>query len=213
MDDRVNQFMSITSCTAQKAESYLKVSDHDVEQAIQLFFETDGADIEAAAPDAPPLPARQPRDANNEPIYINDDDDMEDDDVRQAIQASEQHSTLPAQSGAMSYEDDEAMARRLQEELYGIGGGEAIMENGVRAPIAKTRETLLGSDDDDDFAYQPVRAGRVGWCYSRVPVPRDIVVNDKLGQTLECGPESSTSALTFGANYQLQCPWKNAAGV
>ncbi|KAF8245351.1 hypothetical protein K440DRAFT_555949 [Wilcoxina mikolae CBS 423.85] len=163
-DELVAQFMAITDSTSKKkAESYLKVSDNDLAQAIQLFFDTGGADIEASIPTssaAPPLPARQTG-ARNGPLEIDEDDDMEDDDVRQALRASEQHPTLPAQSGPVSYEDDEAMARRLQEEFYGTGGGEAIdMENGVRAPIAKTRETLVGPEDDD-YGYLPVRAGRV----------------------------------------------------
>ncbi|KAF8539661.1 hypothetical protein BDD12DRAFT_881921 [Trichophaea hybrida] len=163
-DELVAQFIGITNSTSKKAESYLKVSDNDLAQAIQLFFDTGGADIEANIPTssaAPPLPSRQTG-ARNGPIDVdeNDDDDMEDDDMREALRASEQHPTLPASSGPMSYEDDEAMARRLQEEFYGTGGGEAIdMENGVRAPIAKTMETLVGPEDD--YGYLPVRAGRV----------------------------------------------------
>jgi hypothetical protein len=39
-------------------------------------------------------------------------------------------------------EDDEAMARRLQEEFYGSGGAQPE----VRAPIARQTETLVGPD-------------------------------------------------------------------
>ncbi|KAF2863490.1 hypothetical protein K470DRAFT_210527 [Piedraia hortae CBS 480.64] len=45
-------------------------------------------------------------------------------------------------------EDDEAMARRLQNEMYGGGSGGA--DGGVRAPIARTTETLVGGDWDED---------------------------------------------------------------
>ena len=47
-------------------------------------------------------------------------------------------------------EDDEAMARRMQEEMYGGGGGgggaqsDIDPETGVRAPMARTTETLVG---------------------------------------------------------------------
>lgn len=49
-----------------------------------------------------------------------------------------------------THEDDEAVARRLQEEFYGaappgMGGGE-VDADGVRAPIARTTETLVGPD-------------------------------------------------------------------
>lgn len=49
-------------------------------------------------------------------------------------------------------EDDEAMARRLQEEMYGSGGGRSgggdFDEEGVRAPMARTTETLVGPGGD-----------------------------------------------------------------
>jgi hypothetical protein len=38
-------------------------------------------------------------------------------------------------------EDDEAMARRLQEEMYGTAGRDS---EDVRAPISRTTETLVG---------------------------------------------------------------------
>ncbi|EWC46147.1 hypothetical protein DRE_04525 [Drechslerella stenobrocha 248] len=56
------------------------------------------------------------------------------------------------------YEDDEAMARRLQEEMYaetggnssrwGGGGADDEFGDGIRAPMARTTETLVGPDDD-----------------------------------------------------------------
>lgn len=173
MEGQIAQFMSITDCTQQKAESYLKVSDYDLEQALQLFFDTGGADMEASTP-APfvtsPFPTRPP--FGTDPI---DDDatDIEDEDMREAMRASEQNPPArPAGRGVGSFEDDEAMARRLQEELYGTASGEASggVENGVRAPIAKTMETLV---DEGDFEFPPPRAVRGGQYSSRPSGPRE----------------------------------------
>lgn len=55
-------------------------------------------------------------------------------------------------AGGTSFEDDEAMARRLQEEMYGGGGGggagDDVDSEGVRAPMARTTETLVGPNSD-----------------------------------------------------------------
>lgn len=78
-----------------------------------------------------------------------DDDAM---DVEEDGNASKSASAAPPAGGGGqngTYEDDEAMARRLQEEMYAGGdmGGDAGRDydaDGVRAPIARTTETLLG---------------------------------------------------------------------
>jgi len=153
MDDHVAQFIAITDCPPQKAQSYLKVSDNDLGNAVALFFDTGGADIEDSVPSAPPpLPARPA--GLSQLIHVDDDD--EDDDVREVLRASG-----PPSSAAPphAYEDDEAMARRLQEEFYGAGAGPGAGD-GVRAPIARTTETLVGPDMDDDGYGLPVRQPR-----------------------------------------------------
>ena len=45
------------------------------------------------------------------------------------------------------YEDDAAMAQRLQEEMYG-SAGDANGEETVRAPLARQSETLVGPGAD-----------------------------------------------------------------
>ncbi|CAZ79812.1 unnamed protein product [Tuber melanosporum] len=135
MDELISQFTTITGATVRKAETYLKVSDGDLEQAIQLYFDTGGADMESgpSTQTAPPPPPPPPA---------------------EALRASEPtRSTATPGSGSGSgvnsaYDEDEAIARRLQEELYGeAGGASSGGENGVRAPIARTRDTLIGGDD------------------------------------------------------------------
>lgn len=162
MDALIAEFTSITGAPPRKAESYLRVSDNNLAQAIQLFFETGGVDMEdppsparpAARPAAAaPAPASRPTGVNSEPIEIGDDGD--DDDLLEALMASGGDTSGVATGGAdvgSSAFDDEALARQIQEELYGEVGGDS---NGVRAPIARTRETLV---DDDDYGYpDPMR--------------------------------------------------------
>lgn len=128
-DDTIAQFTAITSASPDRAQQYLQVSDGDIQQAVQLFFENDGASLSGGGPAPPPAP-RPPQaghsgTSNDDPVTI--DSDGED-------------------AGAAA-ESDEAMARRLQDEMYGGGGprGDDIdPETGVRAPMARQAETLAG---------------------------------------------------------------------
>ncbi|KAG9882515.1 hypothetical protein KCV05_g12322, partial [Aureobasidium melanogenum] len=118
-DELIANFTAITSATPERARQYLTLTDNNLEQAIQLYFDSDGADMGAAMPQQSAQPAAQPASRR----YNQDDNgvvtiDSDDDDV--------------------PYEDDEAMARRLQQEAYGNAGG----EEEVRAPMARTTETL-----------------------------------------------------------------------
>ena len=128
-DDTVAQFTSITNATADRAKQYLTVSDFDLEQAIQLYFESGGVDMGGAATERSTSNDVAGGGASN-PIAIDDDDGIDD------------HLT-----GRPSFEDDEAMARRIQQEMYGTQ--EAGAEADVRAPQARTAQTLLGPDSDD----------------------------------------------------------------
>lgn len=161
MDRLIADFINITNASPEKAEAYLRMSDDDVNQAIHLFFETDGADLDPSpashnvASHAGPTGLMQ-----HESITVDDDiviDDV-DDHFEEALQSSRfaNQSTLPGvDSGlttsgstkASNLDADEAMARRLQEEFYS-DMNELQETNGVRAPIAKTRETLVSPEDD-----------------------------------------------------------------
>ena len=74
-------------------------------------------------------------------------------------------SATPPVGASATVDDDEALARRLQEEFYGaagMGSGgqnvEALDEHGYRAPIAPTRETLVGPDSFDPSNAEEMRA-------------------------------------------------------
>ena len=135
-DDEISMFCSFTEATPEQAQQYLTLTDGNVEQAVELFFSNPDLGQSAAAPSQPPQVSAQ-----DAPITIDDDED----DVQ---------ITGSREAGGAATEDDEAMARRLQEEMYGGGGagggggGGAMDEEGVRAPMARTTETLVGPDAD-----------------------------------------------------------------
>jgi thioredoxin-related protein len=123
-EEAVATFCAITAGTPQQAQTYLEFSNGNMEQAIELFYNS--PDLAPAPRTTAPPTTRNPED----PITIDSDDDDE----------------------GPSAEDDEAMARRLQQEMYGAGGGGGaggdFDEDGVRAPMARTTETLVGPDSN-----------------------------------------------------------------
>lgn len=133
-DDVVAQFTEITGSSPGLATQYLQLSDFNIEQAMQLYFENGGAPLTDE-------PQRATRSSGYQDesgvVHIDSDDDVTVDETRSA------HRGGPAPGS--TFEDDAAMARRLQEELYS-GGGDS--HDGVRAPMARTTETLVGPEDD-----------------------------------------------------------------
>ncbi|KAI9728964.1 MAG: hypothetical protein M1828_000049 [Chrysothrix sp. TS-e1954] len=159
VDDHVAQFTSITSADPSRAAQYLRVSDNNLEQAIQLYFESGGIDMGAEIPSSD---SRGVTDTTTQqaqdPITIDSDDE----EGGAALPTRQQPSHVAPSGHAV--EDDEAMARRLQEEMYGSGGGggggangrDDVDEEGVRAPIGRQAETLSGPyadwrDDPDSM--------------------------------------------------------------
>ena len=117
--DVVAQFTEVTGSTPDLAIQYLQICDFNIEQATMLYFENGGAPL------------------TEEPTSHGGYDDGDD------VLVDETRST-PRQSNT---ENDEAMARRLQEEMYGSRGG----TDSVRAPMARTTETLVDDDYDTDM--------------------------------------------------------------
>ena len=140
--DVVAQFTEITGSKPELATQYLQLTDFNIEQAVQLFFENGGAPLT----DDPLPSASTPQRASHAGGYGNEsgvvnvdsDDDVTIDESRSAPRNHPSHDAV--------FEDDAAMARRLQEEMY--GGGDA--EENVRAPMARTTETLVGPEADFD---------------------------------------------------------------
>lgn len=157
MDEAVSNFVAFTGATPEIARRYLAFTENNPEQAIQLFFDSPDLASASEAPQSPPVPiatqlqtaaSRIGREDASGVVHIDsDDEDMEDDNEvdDDLVQAA-------ALSRAADVEDDEAMARRMQEELY--AGGDAsndLDQDGVRAPIARKTETLIGGPDDGEW--------------------------------------------------------------
>lgn len=138
-DESISMFCAFTEASPAQAQQFLALTDGNVEQAVELFFNSPELGSASAAPS-------QPQRSNNRvnPITIDDDED------------AEQSNAASRQTGGQAMEDDEAMARRLQEEMYGgSGGGSGRSGSGagadmddVRAPLARTTETLVGPGSD-----------------------------------------------------------------
>lgn len=140
MDDLIAQFTAITDASPERAQQYLTLSDNNIERAIQLFFDNNGADMGATMPSQRPSSApragRGYRENEDGTVTIDSDDE----DIPMDVDD-------PHAGNYNPMEDDEAMARRLQEEAYGSGGAGGGFEE-IRAPMARTTETLVGPDAD-----------------------------------------------------------------
>lgn len=150
MDESVDTFTAFTGASPDIARRYLGMTDNNPEQAIQLFF--DSPDLAsgiggASSSTGPPIPSSSrpaPRSSSvgrqdAQPVVdLDSDQDMEiDEDDEDAVAArAARHAEL---------EEDAAMARRMQEELYTGGDSSGGFDaDGVRAPMARTTETLVG---------------------------------------------------------------------
>lgn len=131
----VAQFTEITGSTPELATQYLQLADSQIEQAMQLYFENGGAPL-TEAPSQPPRHTHFEDESGVVHVDSDNEDNVRYDQAR------------PTQPEGPSFDDDAAMARRLQEEMYGAGA--ADNEDGVRAPMARTTETLVGPEPDFD---------------------------------------------------------------
>lgn len=167
------QFMSITDQNATVAAGYLSMTEGDVMSAVNMFFENPdlassfnqqapAAAAAASSASAPPIPtssrpqATLGREDSSGVIHIDDDDD-EDSPFDIPDDDDDDGTSHAALQRIAQESDDAAMAQRLQQEMYGenAAGGN---EDGVRAPIARTTETLVaptgyGGMEEDDYGH------------------------------------------------------------
>ena len=182
-NDTLSNFKAITNTTNESAQQYLSLTDGNLEQALELYLANDGTDLgpvsstsPAQAVQVPPAstrPSRHQQGYEDESGVVHVDSDSEseelDDDSSQqplgtrvrsqaevsAPSAVQKPVATAASTGrAGPVEDDESMARRLQEQFYSATGtGDIVDSEGIRAPIARTTETLVGpgaySENDD----------------------------------------------------------------
>ncbi|KAJ5120384.1 uncharacterized protein N7515_009772 [Penicillium bovifimosum] len=138
-DDVIAQFTEITSSTPQLAIQYLQVTNFEIPEAVQLYFDNGGAPLT----NEPAQPSRGSGLRDGHEVVTIDSDSDDDTSHR---------------SARPTFDDDEAMARRLQEEMYGGPGG-VPDEDEVRAPMARTTETLVGPGadfDDGEFMHADI---------------------------------------------------------
>lgn len=159
-DEALSGFAAITGASPEIARHFLSMTDGNIEQAIQLFF--DSPDLSSTLASEPQrAPASQPsrpqqhssragRTDSAGVVHLDSDDD--EDMGEEALASNRKMSTEPVTTstpGNGSYDDDEAMARRIQEEMYAGGDAHGDYDaEGVRAPIARTTETLVGPGAD-----------------------------------------------------------------
>ncbi|OJD27375.1 hypothetical protein ACJ73_01239 [Blastomyces percursus] len=173
-DDAVAGFTEITGSSPEVAVRYLQLTDGNLETAMQLYFENGGADIQpeptpsqrqiptSHSPPPVPPPSHPPPGYEDEHgvVHLDSDDDYNETPgggtnipVRTSHQSASSAGRSPPQpAGHSTFDDDEAMALRLQEEFY--AGAESFGpagESGVRAPLARTTETLVGPGADLGF--------------------------------------------------------------
>ncbi|KAK4156632.1 hypothetical protein C8A00DRAFT_12464 [Chaetomidium leptoderma] len=158
-EEDIESFMGITGANHTAAERMLELCGSELEQAIQLWFTDEdlqrslsnaGSSAAAAGPSTasvnrssrPNRPQIGREDAQGV-IHIDSDDDvpMTEDEIDDADDA--------VNVARLAQEDeDAAMAKKLQEELYS-GGQPATDEDGIRAPMARTTETLVAPSYDE----------------------------------------------------------------
>ncbi|KAI9683356.1 MAG: hypothetical protein M1829_005428 [Trizodia sp. TS-e1964] len=193
-DEAIAEFIGFTGCTQAKAVQYLKISDNNLEQAVQLYF--DSPDIgdspvhpssnnhTSSAPRTSSRTARASRygsggniidlDSDGDAERSDDDDELVEIGATARGNGSASHrpgggraartilsNTPPPRGGGggsggdfttdEAFERDAAIARSMQEALYADGA--MPDEDGVRAPMARTTETLVGPGAD--FGAEP----------------------------------------------------------
>ncbi|KAL8950212.1 MAG: hypothetical protein Q9222_003741 [Ikaeria aurantiellina] len=207
-DEAFAQFAAITGTKPETARQYLGFTDGDVQQAIELFFANEGADLEIpaatnpqASSHAPPVPdpstrptaAQSAPQASGDIVHIDSDSDSEYNESSATRRSGSQRrqpasagaalhtptsSTPPPYNATRGVDDDEAFARQLQQEMYGEAGGSNAVDplnpDGVRAPIARTTETLIGPDSFDPNDPEDMNAAVLEQIRARQrPRPRD----------------------------------------
>lgn len=210
--DTLVQFAGITGSSDHIAAQYLGFAEGNIEQAMELYYANDGADLQPSSthshqPQAPPpvpLPSTRPpshrqRYEDEEGIVHLDSDEEDknyDDNDGDEVEITRRPGVIgrpsvasripvgrasPTGRPGANMDDDEAIARRLQDELYGAvgrgpingnGASEVLDEHGYRAPIGRTTETLVGPESFDPSNAEEMRAAVMEQMNARRQGPR-----------------------------------------
>ncbi|KAK0118888.1 hypothetical protein ONS96_011966 [Cadophora gregata f. sp. sojae] len=238
MEESIDYFVAFTGASTEVARRYLGLTENNTEQAIQLFF--DSPDLASGADQipqdaAPPVPmsTRPQTSAQRSAPPESDEEDLMDMDYNDG--SDDEASRAAAIGRAVEIEDDEAMARRMQEEMYAGGDASGGFDaDGVRAPIGRRTETLVGGPDaewapDDMHAavLQQMRArqsrpSRLGvfnqapvssiWEENADPAARREGLARATGGASESSSKNARLAELFRPPFELmlQVPWDTA---
>ena len=175
MDELVAQFTAVTSADPGRAAQYLRLTEGNLEQAIQLFYDSPALDLSTSDAARHTEPHHSAEGTAGRPPYREDGEgivhiDSEDEasesmdvDRRTLLPRTHRPNPSPSFSQLMAeettYEDDEAIAQRLQNEMFETRAD----LDGVRAPMARVSETLIGPGSDwgageDDYRHSEILA-------------------------------------------------------
>ncbi|KAI1438039.1 hypothetical protein GGR50DRAFT_642777 [Xylaria sp. CBS 124048] len=155
LEENVSFFSAVTGVESREvAEGYLQISMGDATRAIQTYYDNPTLLSHMAAASSGPAHSRSQRSGattrrgrtttaredSNGVIHVDSDDDLV------LPDEGSDADDVAAMARTAQEEEDAAMARRLQEELYGPGSALGPENDGVRAPIAQTTDTLAGPD-------------------------------------------------------------------
>ncbi|KAM7200220.1 hypothetical protein V8F20_005438 [Naviculisporaceae sp. PSN 640] len=189
-------FMAITGASETAARRVLEMCGGDFEQSIMLWYADEELQRSLSAPDATAAASsstaarassgqsrqarrqaarRAGREDENGVIHIDSDDE---DDVTMT-EVEDDFSDDDAENVARraQEEEDAAVAQRLQEELYGNQAN--VDDDGVRAPMARTTETLVepgygGYDDAQDAMLEQLRRRQRAQARGNNPFARSV---------------------------------------
>jgi hypothetical protein len=149
MDDAISTVVAITGTTPEVARHFLSLTDGNAEQAIQLFFDSPDLSSSIAQGSSNAASSQQ---VSGEPLLSSggrrDPINLDSDDEDVAMDVDSDSANHISRNQQQGYEDDEAIARRMQEELYGGNNMAGAHAEEVRAPLARTTETLVGPGAD-----------------------------------------------------------------
>lgn len=179
-EENISNFAGITGSSTDVARGFLQIAGGDMERAVALYFENPelvsgmSAGLAGASTSTSSRPAQTassrtranlPREDSSGVIHISDDDDDDDmNDYNYEDDGDDGHEAALLAANTAQEEEDAAMAKRLQEELYQQGGAQGA-EADVRAPIARTTETLVAPEsawgpNDDEAILENIRRRR-----------------------------------------------------
>ena len=126
-DDQIVNFCELTGATPEQAQTFIQLSDGNVEAAIGLFLESGGANAEdwtrQAQGQEPAQPGRQP-----------------------SVQSSNNHNQSEQQQVVdFMSEDDEDYDEPYRSQATGTAASQTA---GIRDPIASRQDRLFGDDED-----------------------------------------------------------------